>query len=198
MDSHSGGLSLLHRQPSYRLVLSHRSLRWTQWPFDSLCPRQSAGWLFFDQRDGVYARTGARLRRMGGAGQSRLVLERRVSGVQAQRGSLRRWQRNPWRGRRMAGGRAAPRLENPARVARCGRAVRYPQDRGFQWRRQLRLRPFSGEPAHRRSMERVQGVSAAGHAASQSHGPHQCTGTENHSRHPLRRTPRARHRVCEG
>ncbi len=63
-------------------------------------------------------------------------------------------------------------LGDSRRMARCGRGVRHPEDRGVQSRRQLRQRLLSNESAPRRAVERDEGVSAAGAEAAESHRAH--------------------------
>ena len=65
--------------------------------------------------------------------------------------------------------------EIPRRVARRGRGMRHPQDRGVQPGRQLRQRLLPDEPARGPALERHQGVPAAGHAPAQ---PDRATGAQ--------------------
>ena len=163
-------------------------------PLHRLRARQGARRLLVDQRHGVHARTEERLRPLGGAGQSRLVLGRGAARVQAQRGLPARRRRAARRRGRDAGGGTPRELGDPGCVARRRRGVRHPQDPRVQPRRQLRQRLLPDEPAPRHALERDQGLPAAGAAPVQSQGAHASARAAPADRQPRRHQARDRHR----
>ena len=82
-----------------------------EWPPRLPAARQDAGRLQLDQRDGLHARPPQRLRRMGGARQSRLVVRRRAAVL-------------PPRGEQRAHRRRVPRAGRPAQRRRSALAQR--------------------------------------------------------------------------
>ena len=89
------------------------------------------------------------------------------------------WQgaeRVPRRRRRVADRGAAGRLGDPRRVPRRRRAVRHPQDRRLQSRRQRGLRLFPGDPAARHPLDHRQGLPAAGARPAEPEGAHRRAG----------------------
>ncbi len=156
--------------------------------------RQGARRQQLDQRDGLHAWPPQRLRRMGGARQSRLVVRRRAA-VLPPLGAQRAARRRLSRARRPAQRRrSALALRVHRALARgCGRA-RAPAQRRFQRRRAGGDRPLPADAEERRALERRGGVSHAQSRPAQSHGADASAG---HARR-ARAKARGRRRIPAG
>ncbi|MNP21889.1 hypothetical protein D3C76_1145260 [compost metagenome] len=170
MDSHPGGLPVLHRQPTHRLVLQDRGATRPAGPHPELPARQGPRWLLVDQRHDLHARPGRRLRWLGGRGQPRLALARRAAVVQEKRKPFCRRIRFSRRQRRLAGGTPAPVLADPRCLPERRRAERHRPHRRLQPGRQRRLWLLPGQPESRHPLECRQGVPQADSPAPQPDG----------------------------
>ena len=168
--SHSGRLSVRHRQSALGLDVQDRAGAGPQRPQPQLSARQGDRRLFGDQRHDLYARTGRRLRSLAPARVARLVVGRRAAVFQEARRQFSRRQRAPRRRRRMARRISAPALGHHRRLARGGGAIRHSAGRRLQYRRQRGLLLFPRQPEARAALVGGARLSQAGAATGKTCG----------------------------
>ena len=132
LDSHSGGVPLLHGQPPRGLVLLDRERSGIGGPRDSLSARPGAGWQFVHQRHDLHARPCRGLRPLAPTRQRGLVLGGCAPVLHPRRGSLAGWRFDAWPGRRVAGRTGASPVGHPRRISGSCPRGGHPADRGFQ------------------------------------------------------------------
>ena len=150
--SHSGRLSVRHRQSAFGLDAEDGSPAGPQRAGPQLSARQGGRRLLRHQRHGLHARAGRRLRPLAPARAARLVVGRRAAVFQEARGPFPRRQRASRDRRRMAHRTSAHALGHHRRLARGGGAIRHSAQQRLQHRRQRRHLLFPRQPEARAAL----------------------------------------------
>ena len=182
VDRHPGRLHQAAQPQDLQLELRDGGRGGRGRPAHPLSARPHAGRLELDQRHALRARPAARLRHLGPARQSRLVLFADPALLQEVGEFRARRRRQPRQGRPAERRRHVRHPRAVRRLHRCRRGQRLSEEQGLQQRRPGRLRLLPGDDEERQAPVDGARLPRSGPQPAQPQDRDRCAGEQHHPR----------------